>query len=107
MVQAFDRGFARGGYRSARRAGADTLAGRTRQVPGDLGLMVQMYAIAGDPDDTLHGLETMLARHANVAAARESRADRSSRRPALSGHAAAAGPAPLMIFSSDARTPER
>jgi eukaryotic-like serine/threonine-protein kinase len=61
MVQAFERGFADGGYRSALRAGADVLAARTPHAPSDPGLIVQMYAESGDPSHALDWLESMLA----------------------------------------------
>ncbi len=67
MVDAFERGFAQGGYRGALRAGADALAARRPQAPVDPGLIVQMYAQSGDSADALGWLESMLAgRNADV-----------------------------------------
>jgi tetratricopeptide (TPR) repeat protein len=48
MVGALDRGYAAAGYRGALHAGADLLAARTPQRPGDSSLILQMYAGAGD-----------------------------------------------------------
>jgi hypothetical protein len=63
VLQVFDQAYARGGYRSALRAGAEALAARTPGVPSDSGSIVQLYAEAGDRDHALDWLESMRAEH--------------------------------------------
>jgi TolB-like protein/tetratricopeptide (TPR) repeat protein len=59
VLHALDPAYASGGYRTALRAGARTLAARTPRAESDSALIVQMYAEAGDPGQALQWLESM------------------------------------------------